>query len=171
MPDASPHRPSIARFYRAPLERFERHVPLPRVAPAWYSAASLVLSAMVWLVLPDSPFVAVLVAGALVADWLDGATARRYALASPNGYLTDVVVDRVSEGLIFAPLAITALHGGLFGQVFLGLWVVNCALAVYSVRSGRHRILPLRFVYLVALVIVWLYVLLVIHPLPEGSND
>jgi len=61
--------------------------------------------------------------------------------------MIDVVTDRVSEAFIFAAEAETAI-----GQIFFLLWLINLALAFYSVSSNRHTALPLRFVYLVVLI-------------------
>jgi phosphatidylglycerophosphate synthase len=83
----------------------------------------------------------------ILADWLDGSTARRYNRGSRAGYMIDVVTDRVSEAFIFAAEAETTI-----GQIFFLLWLVNLALAFYSVSSNRHTSLPLRFVYLVVLI-------------------
>lgn len=146
MANPSPARPLVARLYRTPLAWLEARLWLPRLPPSLYSAASLVFSLGVWLVPPPAA-TALLVALALLADWLDGATARRFGSDARRGYLTDVLVDRVSEGLIF-----TAAAGNPVGRLFIGLWLLNCLLVAYSLRSGRHRILPLRFAYLAALV-------------------
>jgi phosphatidylglycerophosphate synthase len=82
----------------------------------------------------------------LVADWFDGATARRYHRVRRAGYITDVVTDRASEAFIFAAEAGTAL-----GQIFFLLWMVNALLTFYSVYSNKHTSLPLRFAYIVVL--------------------
>lgn len=146
-PDRLPSRPRIAGLYRRPLERLEHALPLPRVSPDLYSLLGLACSALVWLA-PQAWQQALLVAAALLADWLDGATARRYSGATRRGYLTDVALDRAGEGLIFLAARATPV-----GQAFLALWILNCLLTVYSLRSGRHRILPLRFAYLVVLIV------------------
>jgi hypothetical protein len=83
----------------------------------------------------------------LVADWLDGATARRYHKCCRAGYMTDVVTDRVSERFVFWSIVSTPL-----GQVFFLLWLANLILAYYSMRSNKHTSLPLRFAYLIILI-------------------
>jgi phosphatidylglycerophosphate synthase len=138
-----PSRPAVARWYRGPLEWLEGHLPLPRLSPAIYTAASLLLSLAAFLATDGWALVAVL-ALVLLADWLDGATARRYGLTGRAGYVTDVLADRASEGLIFV-----AAGGTPLGQVFVLLWLVNCVLTLMSLRGGRHLALPLRFLYLV----------------------
>jgi len=144
---AVPCRPAIARPYRLVLARIEPHLPLPPVPPAVYTAASLLLSALFFFT-PAGRAQIALLAVVLLADWLDGATARRYGWESPTGYKVDVVADRASEGMIFAAGA-----GTLAGQVFLALWALNIALVFYSLRTGRHRALALRAMYGAALVL------------------
>lgn len=144
-PSPVPPRPAVARLYRVPLERLEQSLPLPPVPPAVYTAVGLGLSALAFVVPIGWPLVA-LVAAVLLADWLDGATARRFGWTGRAGYVADIIADRASEGLIFAAAAGTPL-----GKPFLVLWLVNCALTVLSLRGRRHLALPLRFGYLVLL--------------------
>jgi phosphatidylglycerophosphate synthase len=145
--DPIPRRPGVAQLYRQPLERLEARLRLPAVNPSWYSAASLALSAATLLV-PAWGAQALLVAGALIADWLDGATARRFGLTSRRGHVTDVVSDRVGELLV-----ILGGWGTVPATAFLGLWGLNVLLTGYSLATGRHRVLPLRFAWLLALLV------------------
>jgi phosphatidylglycerophosphate synthase len=119
---------------------------LPDVNPSLYSAAGVGLG-VVYLFAATPVMKIALIALMLAADWLDGATARRYDRCSRAGYLTDVLADRSSEGFIFASEAATPM-----GRFFFILWLANIALSLYSVRSGRHTILPLRAAFLVVLV-------------------
>jgi phosphatidylglycerophosphate synthase len=119
---------------------------LPEVNPSLYSAAGVGLG-VVYLFAATPVMKIALIALMLAADWLDGATARRYDRCSRAGYLTDVLADRSSEGFIFAAEAATPM-----GKLFFVLWLVNVALSLYSIRSGRHTILPLRGALLVVLV-------------------
>lgn len=137
-----PPRPSVARLYRAPLERVERRLPLPPLRPWVYTALGLGLSVLAFVVPFGWPLV-LLVAAVLLTDWLDGATARRHGWTGRSGYVTDVVADRASEGLIFVAVA-----GTQVGQLFVVLWLLNCVLTVVSLRGERHLALPLRFAYL-----------------------
>ena len=50
------------------------------------------------------------------------------------------------EGVRWQMLPAYALTG-----IFFLLWLINLALAFYSVSSNKHTSLPLRFVYLVVL--------------------
>jgi len=83
----------------------------------------------------------------MLADSLDGATVRRYNRTSRAGYIIDVATDRASEAFIFAAAA-----GSTLGKAFFPLWLVNCALAFYSIRANRHMALPLRFAWLLVLI-------------------
>lgn len=135
----------MARLYRVPLERLERVLPLPPIPPVAYTAVGLGLSVLAFVV-PVGWGLVALVAVVLLADWLDGATARRFGWTGRAGYVTDVIADRASEGLIFAAAAGTPL-----GWLFLALWLVNCVLTAISLRGPRHLSLPLRFGYLVVI--------------------
>jgi phosphatidylglycerophosphate synthase len=128
------------------MERLERRLPLPPVPPLAWSLLSVVLSGLAFVVRSRRSRI-VLVSAVLMADWLDGATARRQGLVGRRGYVADVAVDRTSEPLLFL-----ADRKSTLGRALLGLWVLNAALAVVSLARGRHLALPLRFVYLVGLV-------------------
>jgi|GEM_PF-1734448 len=143
--DCIPRRPKLAGPYRKLLNSLEPRLRLPNVNPSIYSAAGVGL-AVIYLFAAVPALRMALIALMLAADWLDGATARRYARCSRAGYLTDVTADRSSEGFIFAAEAGTPI-----GKGFFVLWLVNVALSLYGVRSGKHRVLPLRFVFLVIL--------------------
>ncbi len=82
-----------------------------------------------------------------ITDWYDGATARKLGTGSREGYLIDVTIDRFSEAFIFlADVATSPI-----ARIFFLLWILNTALSLWSVATGRHRILPLRFAYLFVL--------------------
>ena len=144
---AIPGRRTVAGPYRAVLSAIEQRIPLPNINPAYYHTLGLVLSVLYLYARTPAQKVAI-IAIVLVADWLDGATARRYARGCRAGYIIDVVTDRASEAFIFAAEAATPL-----GQAFFLLWIVNSALAFYSVRANVHTSLPLRFAFLVILLI------------------
>jgi phosphatidylglycerophosphate synthase len=133
--------------HRKVLSAIERRVPLPDIHPSWYEVLALA-SSILYLFAWTPVQRIVLVTIALLADCLDGATARRYQRTSRAGYIIDVMTDRASEAFIFAAEA-----GSALGQLFFLLWLVNCALAFYSIRANRHTALPLRFAWLVVLLI------------------
>ena len=144
--DNIPGRRSVALPYRSLLTILEKRLILPDINPSYYHALGIALSVLYLYTWTPWQRV-VLIVAIILADWLDGATARRYKRGSRAGYIVDVVTDRVSEGFIFAAVAETAV-----GRIFFLLWLVNLALAFYSVSSNKHTSLPLRFVYLVALI-------------------
>lgn len=144
-----PDRRRVASPYRAVLSFLERRAPLPNINPAYYHTSALALSVVFLYTTMLAPRIVILIV-ILIADWLDGATARRYQGGSRAGYIVDVVTDRASEALIFAAEAPTYL-----GQVFFILWILNCALAFYSARTNVHTALPLRCAFMIALVARW----------------
>lgn len=140
-----PHRRAVALPYRSVLTYLENHIYLPDINPSYYHVFALCVSVLV-LYLHTTWLKVLVLALILVADWADGATARRYNKCRRAGYMIDVITDRASEGLIFAAGAGTTL-----GQVFYVLWLINLGLAYYSIRTNRHTSLPLRFAYMILL--------------------
>jgi phosphatidylglycerophosphate synthase len=144
--DTIPSRRSIALPYRKVLTFLESRLILPDINPSYYHAFGIVLSVL-YLYAQTTGLKAVIIALVTLADWIDGATARRYKKGRRAGYIVDVVTDRISEALIFSAGAGTAL-----GQVFFLLWLINLGLAFYSVHSNKHTSLPLRFALLILLI-------------------
>ena len=144
--DVIPGRRSVASPYRALLSLFEDWLFLPDLNPSYYHLLGLALSVL-YLYARAPGLKILLIVVVLLADWFDGATARRYHRVRRAGYVTDVVTDRASEAFLFAAEAGTAL-----GQIFFLLWMVNALLTFYSVYSNKHTSLPLRFVYIVGLI-------------------
>ena len=138
----------VAAPYRKLLAYLERGLVLPKISPNYYDAAGILLSLLFFVIQPIWLKVLVL-ALVLLSDWLDGATARQCGTCSEKGYITDLVTDRISEGLIF----IAASHTYL-GRIFFYLWLVNLACACYSLRSNKHVSIALRFIYMVCLPIL-----------------
>lgn len=144
--DSVPQRPSVARFYRALLTSGEQYLPIPDINPSWWSLLGLAGSAAC-LYTPGPAAKFWLVLFVLVTDWYDGATARKHGTTSHEGYLVDDVIDRFSEAFIFlADVSTSAV-----ARVFFVLWIVNSVLTMWSVATGKHRVLPLRFLYLLVL--------------------
>lgn len=143
-----PQRPAIARSYRWFLDAFEKHfsAKIPWVNPSWYQLVGLFLSVFILFVQSDA-IASLIVATVLLLDWFDGMSARVLGLVSRKGWMLDVTVDRVSEMFMFVPF----LLSGEWWWFFAG--VVNILLSHYSVVTGKHRILPLRFFYLVFLIV------------------
>lgn len=145
--DKIPKRTKLARPYRVLLDRFEGVLVFPLKNPSHYQVIALLLS-IYFLFLGSTVSKIVMLIVILVLDWYDGAAARKFGLANREGWMIDVAVDRVSEMFMFIPLIGTPL-----GQIAFGMAVLNILLAVYSIKSGRHILLALRFFYLVVLVI------------------
>jgi phosphatidylglycerophosphate synthase len=124
---------------------FEDRLFLPDLNPSYYHLLGLALSVLYLYARAPGPKIFLIVV-VLLADWFDGATARRYHRVRRAGYITDVVTDRASEAFLFVAEAGTAL-----GQIFFLLWMVNALLTFYSVYSNKHTSLPLRFAYIVVL--------------------
>jgi phosphatidylglycerophosphate synthase len=145
--DLIPDRPHLASPYRALLSFLEARLVLPDINPAYYSVLGILLS-VVFLYLQTTLGKIIVIGVVLLADWLDGATVRRYGQVRRSGYITDAAVDRLSEALIFSGEVTT-----IPGQIFFLLWIVNSLLTFYSVTSNQHVSLPLRFLYIIALIL------------------
>jgi len=143
--DTVPQRRAVTIPYRTVTSALERALRLPAVNPAAYQVVAIVGSLA--CLYTDSPWLKIgLILLILLTDWLDGATDRQHGQQSRAGYIMDVVIDRASEVIIFA-----GEMGSLVGNLFSGLSLVNMGLAYYSLKSGKHTILPLRCAWLVVL--------------------
>ncbi|WP_420126546.1 hypothetical protein [Longimicrobium sp.] len=145
--DSVPARPRIAGGYRAVLAWMEPHIPVPNISPSWWSLLGLLGSvACLYVASPAARFWLVL--GVLLTDWWDGATARKHggALSGREGYIVDVVIDRFSEGFIFL-----ADSGSVAGRIFFVLFVFNTISSIWGAKTGKHRLLPLRGLWLAVL--------------------
>lgn len=144
--DQIPKRTGLAMIYRSVLNKWEKYLIFPSKNPSNYQVVGLLLS-VGYLFTTNLIIQIVLVAVILILDWMDGAVARKYNLVGREGWMIDVFVDRLSEGFIFAVHLFTPL-----GTAFFVLYIINIFLSMYSVRSGKHLLLPLRFVWLLILV-------------------
>lgn len=141
-----PQRPGIARGYRWFLDRLERDFSriVPWVHPSWYQLAALLLSVAMLFVENDG-LKAGVVAFTMLLDWFDGAAARALKLTSRTGWMLDVTVDRLCEIFLFIPELVAG------NWLWFAAALLNIGLSHYSVVTGKHRILPLRFFYVVLL--------------------
>ena len=141
--DSVPARPRVAGGYRAALAWMEPWIPVPNINPSWWSLLGLLGSvACLYVASPGGKLA--LVFGVLLTDWWDGATARRHhRMSGREGYIVDVVIDRFSEAFIFL-----ADISHPLGRVFFVLFLVNTASTLWGARTGKHRILPLRAVWM-----------------------
>ena len=148
--DTIPRRLPLASPYRTLMTTLENRMVLPRIHPSYYHLLAILLSVLFLYV--QTPWQKIALLGVvLTADWLDGATAKRYGEIQKAGYVIDTVTDRASEAFLFSAGA-----GTLLGKVFFLLWLVNCALTFYSLRSNKHTSLPLRFACLIVLILHWM---------------
>lgn len=146
-----PKRNLLAQIYRKPAYKVERFIPLLSKNPGLYQFLALILS-ILFLFTQNQPFYQlILITLILLLDWFDGATARKQGITSKKGYITDVAVDRISEGLIF----FTIINSNI-GKFFFTLYLVNNILSFHSIKSGKHRIIALRFFYLLFLIVNYL---------------
>ena len=146
--DKIPQRTKLAKIYRSVLDRYESYLVFPIRDPNFYQVLSVFLSA-VFLFKPQ-PFLGVcLMSLILLSDWMDGAAARKYKLTSREGWMIDVVVDRISEGFIFV-----VYLGTFVGNLCFGIYLLNIIGSIYSIKSGKHLLLPIRFFYLIYLIII-----------------
>lgn len=141
-----------AKFYRKILSFFEDYLVLPKINPSWFQLAGLLLSLGYIYLNSDITKLWFLVI-ILILDWLDGASARMQGKASLSGWMIDVLIDRLSEGFIF-----WAEIGTKMGYTFFILWILNCVLSIYSVKSGKHVLLAIRFAFIFVLLyrILWI---------------
>jgi len=128
---------------RAITDSIPLQLPLPRVNPSLVSALSIVTSLAFILVLKHSPVVAwSLVVITLLLDWLDGLIAKKYELCSREGYLVDLIADRISEAILFIP----------YLMPWFCLFILNSILTLFGIAKRKQFILPLRAAFIVAFV-------------------
>jgi phosphatidylglycerophosphate synthase len=147
--DTIPKRSTLAKvLYRNLLDKYESKLVFPVKDPNFYQIVGLLLSG-VFLFKPHPVLGIILIVIILLSDWMDGAVARRYKKTSREGWMIDVVVDRISEGLMFV-----AYLGTFVGNIFFFLYLLNILGSYYSVKTGKQTILALRFFYLIYLLII-----------------
>jgi len=139
---ASATKFGFVKKVRAASDAVLLRLPLPKVNPNLVSALSIASSIGFIITVKNNPVLGwMLLLATLTLDVMDGLIARKHHLATEDGYFIDLVSDRASEAIIFT-------HE-------LGLWyplvAINLALTQYSVKTGRHIILPLRHIYLLTL--------------------
>ena len=128
---------------RAITDSIPLQLPLPRVNPSLVSALSIVTSLAFILVLKHSPVVAwSLVVITLLLDWLDGLIAKKHELCSREGYLVDLIADRISEAILFIPYLVP----------WFCLFILNSILTLFGIAKHKQIILPLRAAFIVAFI-------------------
>lgn len=121
--------------------------PLPKINPDIVSALSLILS--VFFVFYNNILYQIsILAIVLLLDWFDGLIAKKYQYRTneaekEKGWMVDVFADRLSEGIISI----------IYFMPFFPLFSLNCFLSLWSYKSKKHFILPVRQVLLLYLII------------------
>ncbi len=136
-----------AKFYRKILDFFEVYLVLPKINPSWYQLIGLLLS-LGYIYLSNDVSKIWFITVILILDWFDGAAARMQGKSSVEGWMMDVLIDRLSEAFIF-----WGEINSPVGYVFFLLWILNSVLSIYSVKSGKHVILALRFFFIIVLLL------------------
>jgi phosphatidylglycerophosphate synthase len=145
--DTVPKRSIIAAPYRFVLTLLEKYLRFPVKNPDVYTVIALLLS-FLFLVIGDIKTRFVLLLVVLFFDWIDGAAARKFKGVSKRGYVVDQTFDKMSDGII-----VTSVIGTGYGKVLFLLYLINNLVYYYSIKSGKHYIMPIRFFYLVILFI------------------
>ena len=135
-----------ALIYRKVLDFFEKKIRTPKINPSWMQVIAIFLS-IYYLFLSSDIVKIFFIIIVLITDWLDGAIARQQKKASFKGWMIDVLVDRLSEGFIFWAEISTS-----FGFIFFLLWILNIILSIYSVKTKKHILLALRFLFIFVLI-------------------
>lgn len=146
--DKIPQRNKLAKIYRNILDKYEGNLVFPIKDPNFYQILSVFLSGM-FLFKPQPVLGIGLISLILLLDWMDGAVARKYNLTSREGWMIDVVIDRISEGLMFV-----AYLGTFVGNIFFSLYLLNILGSYYSIKSGKHTVMAIRFFYLIYLIVI-----------------
>ena len=144
--DTIPQRSHLAKFYRGILAALEGSLIFPFRKPEYYQVVGLLLSVSL-LFIDSTVLKIVLVTTILILDWYDGAAARKFGVATRAGWMSDVAIDRMSEGFIFI-----AEIGNPMGKVLFFLFIVNIFLSFHAIGSKTSYLLAIRFFYLVVLI-------------------
>lgn len=145
--DKIPKRTKLAGAYRSILDKYEGSLIFPFKNPSYYQVIGLLLS-IVFLFLTSSVSKIIVLLFILFLDWFDGAAARKFGYTGKTGWMIDVVIDRISEGFIF----ISEIFNPI-GRVFFLLYILNIFLSFYAVKTGKHYLIPIRFLYLILLIV------------------
>ncbi|OYT38575.1 MAG: hypothetical protein B6U89_05605 [Desulfurococcales archaeon ex4484_58] len=143
-----PRRLEIAVYGKIILEKIFRGIAfkLSKIHPDKISGISLFLSIFIpiFLIYRYTILAIILLFLVLILDALDGLVARIRGLKRGiKGWIVDLGTDRFSEAII----SISSPH------FLLPLTLLNTALSIYSLKTNRHIIIPVRQLYLFFLII------------------
>lgn len=130
---------SISVWFHDLTDDIFMKLPFPNIDPRIVSFISVFLSILAVILLRFNKllfFTIYLIA--MLVDGIDGMIARKYNTGTHEGYLCDVMCDRLAEGIVmvnFLP--------------WFALFIVNLFLSLFSIAKKTHKILPLRFLFIV----------------------
>jgi phosphatidylglycerophosphate synthase len=145
--DTIPKRSIAAAPYRHVLQLLEKYLIFPVKNPDFYTVLAVLLS-IPFLFVQSIPVRFFLLICILLLDWLDGAAARKFKGVSKTGYVVDTVFDKISDGLV-----VVSVLGTGYGKILFFLYLINNLMTFYSIKTGKHYIMAIRFFYLVILII------------------
>jgi len=140
--EAIPTSTSLSNKIKKVLSVFEKRINLPKINPYSYYLTTIILS-FSFFYLESARLKIIIMLLVLISDWLDNATIRQHYKNSVDSWTSDVLINRLSEGLIF-----TAEVDHRMGKLFFLLWLGNIMLSFHSVEVKKHLILPIRFLYI-----------------------
>lgn len=148
--DQIPQRRDIIKIYRKFLDKIEERIFLPFKNPNVYQVSSILLSSL-FLLNPQIVYAMSLLFVILVLNTLEISAAQRFNKNNKQNWMIDITCDRLSEGLIFAPILDT-----IAGKVFFAFYLVNIVTSLYSIRYRIQTTFSLRLFYLIFLIIKYL---------------
>jgi phosphatidylglycerophosphate synthase len=126
--------------FRKKTDHILLKLPLPKINPNILSALSVVTSLFFVMALNYSSVLALIIfIISFSLDLFDGLVAKKHKMTSENGYIVDIICDRISEGILFIP----------FFNPWFYLFALNNLLTVVSFVRYKHTILPLRFAFMI----------------------
>lgn len=135
--------PGVKQF-RELNEIWIQKLPWPNVNPNIFTVAQIIPALIAAMYFHQLILVFFMIVIMLFFDLADGAIAKKHGRTSTQGYFMDVLFDRLTEIIIFLPL----VNG------WLAAAVINCLLALISIKKHVHISLPLRQAYGVYLLII-----------------
>jgi len=122
-------------------------LPLPKINPDIVSALSVILS-IFFILYSNLTYQIIMLVLIIFLDWLDGLIAKKHQYRKnekekEKGWMIDVFADRLSEGIISI----------IYFMPFFFLFFINCILSLWSYKSKKHFILPVRAILLLYLII------------------
>lgn len=145
-----PKKLKLIALFRKKMDAITDRVPWPNIHPNYISGSEIILALIFVLSFDEHNSVKMWIAlGVLILgnifDAVDGSIARKYHYDLEKGWIVDVVVDRITELIIFI----------LFPWPWLAIWFANLLYTIIGYRYGYHTMLALRIPFLIYFVIVY----------------